>query len=39
MPEVFPSCRDVKTPDGRFAYVRIATFNVDDDSAFLGVNI
>ncbi len=35
MPEVFPSCRNVTTPDGRFAYVRIATFNVDDDSAFL----
>lgn len=35
MPEVFPSCRNVQTPHGRFAYVRIATFNVDDDSPFL----
>ncbi len=35
MPEVFPSCRDVQTPHGRFAYVRIATFNVGDDAAFL----
>ena len=35
MPEVFPSCRDVQTPHGRFAYVRIATFNVGDDEAFL----
>jgi hypothetical protein len=35
MPEVFPSCRDVRTPHGRFAYVRIATFNVGDDRAFL----
>ena len=35
MPEVFPSCRDVRTPHGRFAYVRIATFNVGDDDAFL----
>jgi C-terminal processing protease CtpA/Prc len=35
MPEVFPSSRDVHTPHGRFAYVRIATFNVDSDTAFL----
>ncbi len=35
MPDVFPSCRNVQTPHGRFAYVRIATFNVDDDDAFL----
>ena len=35
MPEVFPSCRNVQTPHSRFAYVRIATFNVDDDGVFL----
>jgi hypothetical protein len=35
MSEVFPSCRDVQTPHGRFAYVRVATFNVGDDDAFL----
>jgi hypothetical protein len=35
MPEVFPSCRDVQTPHGRFAYVRIATFNVGDAGTFL----
>ncbi|HLF10388.1 MAG TPA: S41 family peptidase [Gammaproteobacteria bacterium] len=33
--EAFPSCRNVKTPHGTFAYVRIATFNVNDDEAFL----
>ncbi len=35
MPEVFPSSRDVQTPHGRFAYVRIATFNVESDAEFL----
>lgn len=34
-PDVFPSCRDVKTSHGTFAYVRIKTFNVSDDQAFL----
>ena len=35
MPEVFPSSRDVHTPHGHFAYVRIATFNVESDTEFL----
>jgi hypothetical protein len=35
MPEVFPSSRNVDSPDGRFAYVRIATFNVENDTDFL----
>ena len=35
MPTVFSSSRDVETPDGRFAYVRIATFNVPSDTLFL----
>lgn len=33
--EAFPSCRNVNTEHGTFAYVRIATFNVNDDEAFL----
>ena len=33
--EIFPSCRNVTTPHGTFAYVRLATFNVDDDELFL----
>lgn len=35
MPEVFPASRPVDTPHGRFAYVRIATFNVVDDGLFV----
>ena len=35
MPEVFPSSRNVRTSHGRFAYVRIATFNVASDDEFL----
>lgn len=35
MPEVFPASRPVETPHGRFAYVRIATFNVIDDGPFV----
>lgn len=35
MSNVFSSARDVDTPHGRFAYVRIATFNVGDDDTFL----
>jgi hypothetical protein len=35
MPDVFPSCRDVVTKAGTFAYVRIATFNVALDRDFL----
>jgi C-terminal processing protease CtpA/Prc len=35
LPGVFPAARDVETPDGRFAYLRIATFNVSDDDVFL----
>jgi len=33
--EVFPVCGNVKTPSGVFAYVRISTFNVDDDEKYL----
>jgi C-terminal processing protease CtpA/Prc len=33
--DVFPSCRDIQTRFGTFAYVRITTFNVSDDTAFL----
>jgi C-terminal processing protease CtpA/Prc len=29
-PDVFPTFRDVTTPHGTFAYVRLTTFNVDD---------
>jgi len=35
MADVFPSCRDVVTKWGTFAYVRLATFNVVDDGPFL----
>lgn len=35
MPEHFPSCRDVRTPRGTVAYVRIASFNVEDDGPFV----
>jgi hypothetical protein len=35
MKDVFPSCRDVTTPAGRFGYIRIATFNVERDAPFL----
>jgi hypothetical protein len=31
MPDAFPAFRDVTTPHGTFAYVRLATFNVDDE--------
>ncbi len=33
--DVFPSCRNVTTSLGQFAYIRLATFNVPDDQAFL----
>jgi C-terminal processing protease CtpA/Prc len=33
--EVFPSAGDVHTKSGRFAYVRIATFNVDDEDKYI----
>jgi hypothetical protein len=33
--EVFPSAGDVLTSSGRFAYVRIATFNVDEEQKYL----
>ena len=33
--DVFPSCRNVKTRHGTFAYVRLATFNVENDQAIL----
>jgi Peptidase family S41 len=32
---VFPSSRNVTTPFGTYAYVRLATFNVPDDQTFL----
>jgi hypothetical protein len=35
MPDVFPSCCDVATKRGTFAYVRLATFNVERDGPFL----
>lgn len=35
MPDVFSSSRNVQTRWGTFAYVRIATFNVQDDGQFL----
>jgi C-terminal processing protease CtpA/Prc len=35
MPAVFRSARDVETPSGRYAYLRIATFNVADDAALV----
>lgn len=35
MPDVFSSFRTVTTPSGEFGYIRIRTFNVDDDEAFL----
>jgi hypothetical protein len=33
--EVFPVCGDVRTSSGLFGYVRIATFNVDDDRKYI----
>jgi C-terminal processing protease CtpA/Prc len=33
--EVFPVCEDVRTSSGLFGYVRIATFNVDDDRKYI----
>lgn len=35
MPDVFSSFRAVDTPSGKFGYIRIRTFNVDDDEAFI----
>lgn len=35
MPDVFSSFREVDTPHGKFGYVRIRTFNVNDDEAFI----
>ncbi len=35
MPDVFSSFRAVDTPHGKFGYIRIRTFNVDDDEAFI----
>ena len=34
-PSVFPSPRNVDTPHGRYAYIRIATFNVADADTFI----
>jgi hypothetical protein len=33
--EVFPVCGDVRTSSGLFGYVRIATFNVEDDRKYI----
>jgi hypothetical protein len=33
--EVFPVCGDVRTPSGLFGYVRIETFNVEDDKVYI----
>lgn len=33
--EVFHAAGDVVTPSGRFAYVRLATFNVDEEQKYL----
>jgi C-terminal processing protease CtpA/Prc len=33
--DVFPTCGNVTTASGKFAYVRIATFNVDQDEQYL----
>jgi Peptidase family S41 len=33
--EVFPVCGNVRTPSGLFGYVRIATFNVQDDKGYI----
>jgi hypothetical protein len=35
MPDVFSSFRPVDTPNGRFGYIRIRTFNVTNDEAFI----
>jgi len=35
MPDVFKEFRNVTTPSGTFGYIRITTFNVNDDQAFL----
>jgi hypothetical protein len=35
MEDVFPRCGNVKTDHGRFGYIRIATFDVPDDGAFV----
>lgn len=35
MPDVFPVCRNVTTRAGRFGYLRLATFNVEDDGTFV----
>jgi C-terminal processing protease CtpA/Prc len=34
-PDVFPRCGDVKVKGKEFGYIRIATFDVDDDQAFI----
>ncbi|MEK6335679.1 MAG: S41 family peptidase [Acidobacteriota bacterium] len=35
MPDVFSSFKTVKTSHGKFGYIRIRTFNVNDDQAFV----
>ncbi|HEY0385570.1 MAG TPA: S41 family peptidase, partial [Pyrinomonadaceae bacterium] len=35
MPDVFSSFKTVETPDGKFGYIRIRTFNVSDYQAFI----
>jgi Peptidase family S41 len=35
MPDAFPSFRTVETPDGKFGYIRIRTFNVQSADQFV----
>ena len=35
MPDVFSSFREVDTPHSKFGYIRIRTFNVNDDESFI----
>lgn len=35
MPDVFPACRNITTRGGTFGYLRLATFNVEDDGPFV----
>lgn len=34
-PDVFPACRNITTRAGTFGYLRLATFNVEDDGPFV----
>jgi hypothetical protein len=35
LPDVFPTCRNITTRAGTFGYLRLATFNVEDDGPFV----